>query len=55
MGKKRIKLEVYLDLDQTPGKFHSKESARNVVDHILKQSIPEYNPAVSTTNYSEEY
>lgn len=50
MQRDRIKLEVYVDLDPVPGTFHSKESARNVVDRILKESIPHYNPTVSTTN-----
>jgi hypothetical protein len=51
MERKRIKLEVYIDLDPTPGKtFHSKESARNGVDRILKERIPHLDPMVSTTN-----
>lgn len=53
--KKRIKLEVYVDLDRTPGTFHTKESARNAVDAILKDSIPHYNPTVSTTNEVQTY
>jgi hypothetical protein len=48
----RIKLEVYVDLDPIPGEFHSKESARNVVDNILRQNIGHYNPMVSTTSES---
>jgi hypothetical protein len=51
MKRTRIKLEVYVDLDPVPGTFHSKESARNVIDNMLKHSIPHYNPMVSTTNY----
>lgn len=47
MKKERIKLEVYVNLDPVPGTFHSKESARNVVDRILKESIPHYEPMVS--------
>lgn len=47
MKRARIKLEVYVDLDPTPGTFHSKESARNVVDAILKDRIAHYNPMVS--------
>lgn len=46
----RIKLEVYVDLDETPGTFHSKESAKNVVARILNERIPHYNPIVSTTS-----
>jgi len=49
MEQNRIKLEVYVTLDPMPGTFHSKESARNVVDAILKERIGHYNPIVSTT------
>jgi hypothetical protein len=50
MERKRIKLEVYMDLDPVPGTFHTKESARNQIAAILNQSIPWYNPIVSTTS-----
>lgn len=53
MERKRIKLEVYVDLDPVPGTFHSKESARNVVANILNERIPHYNPMVSTTSEEE--
>lgn len=46
----RIKLEVYVDLDPTPGTFHSKESARTVIAAMLTNNIPHYNPMVSTTS-----
>jgi len=42
----RIKLEVYVELDGVPGTFHTKESARQIVEAILKQQIPHYNPSV---------
>jgi hypothetical protein len=47
MDPKRVKLEVYVDLDPVPGAFHSVDSARNVVGDILQNSIPHYNPTVS--------
>lgn len=50
MERKRIKLEVYVDLDPVPGFFHSKESAQRAVRNILQDRIPHYNPTVSTTN-----
>lgn len=50
MQRKRIKLEVYIDLDPVPGTFHSKESARNQVAAILNEAIPHYLPMVSTTS-----
>lgn len=53
--RQRVKLEVYVDLDPIPGAFHSKESARNFVDGILKANIPHYNPMVSTTGDQYTY
>lgn len=47
--RKRIKLEVYVDLDPVPGTFHTKEGAGSIVAQILQQQIPHYNPAVSIT------
>jgi hypothetical protein len=43
----RIALVVYVDLDPTPGPFHSKESAQNNVRGILESQINHYNPVVS--------
>lgn len=42
----RICLEVYVDLDRTPGAFHTPESAREQVERILKEMIPHYEPRV---------
>lgn len=38
---------VYVDLDDVPGDFHSQESAQNVLNAILRDRIPQYNPMVS--------
>lgn len=43
----RIMLEVYVDLDDCPGPFHSKESARNHIASLLDNNIPHYKPMVS--------
>lgn len=43
----RVKLDVYVDLDPVPGAFHSKESARNIIAHMLRERIGHYNPTVS--------
>lgn len=43
----RIKLAVYVDLDPTPGVFHTAESAANYVRNILNISVGHYNPVVS--------
>jgi hypothetical protein len=55
MERERIMLEVYVDLDPTPGTFHSKESARNQIAAILQNMLPHYKPMVSTTNYQDVY
>lgn len=47
----RIKLAVYVNLDNTPGEFHSAESARNVVASILNGRIEHYDPMVSIEQY----
>lgn len=46
MKGERIKLVVYVDLDPIPGAFHTKESAREIVEGTLKQRIEHYNPQV---------
>jgi hypothetical protein len=43
----RIKLEVYINLDPTPGVFHTAESAQATIRNILQTYIPHYNPTVS--------
>ncbi len=42
----QIKLEVTVDLDPIPGSFHTKESARDIVEATLIQRIGHYNPKV---------
>lgn len=51
MDKTRIKLAVYVDLDSTPGPFHSADSARNAVSNILHPRVGHYNPNVSIESY----
>lgn len=46
MDRKRIKLEVLIDLDPIPGTFHTEESARKQVEAILLSSVGHYNPIV---------
>lgn len=41
---KRMAMLVFVDLDPVPGVFHTKESAVETVNEILKRSIPHYNP-----------
>lgn len=51
----RVKLEVWVNLDPTPGRFHSKESAKNVISGILLDRLGHYNPMVSVTSDQNEY
>lgn len=43
----RIKLIVYVDLDNVPGAFHTKEDAVYQIEDILKRQIGHYNPIVT--------
>jgi hypothetical protein len=47
MARTRIKLSVYVDLDDIPGAFHSAESAQNIVRNILRDTLGHYDPLVS--------
>lgn len=57
MKRTRIKLAIYVDLDPTPGIFHSAESAAAQIRNDLMRMIPHYNPLVSIESYdtSENY
>jgi hypothetical protein len=46
MDHKTVILIVEVELDYTPGIFHTPESAKNAVEHILQTRIPHYNPKV---------
>lgn len=43
---KRIALLVYVDLDPTPGAFHTEESAIGYVGVVLEQRLNHYNPKI---------
>lgn len=47
MKRKRITLEVDLDLDPMFGAMYTPESARDQVEAVLIQVFPHYNPAVT--------
>lgn len=47
MKRKRITIEIDVDLDPVPGTFHTPESARDTVERILVERIPHYNPAAT--------
>lgn len=42
----RIKLEVFVNLDEVPGTFHTPKSARETVGSILRDRIGHYDPIV---------
>lgn len=46
MKRRILILEVAVALDPVPGTFHEPENAKDVVQHILNQSIAHYHPTV---------
>jgi hypothetical protein len=46
-GRKRACFILFVDLDPTPGIFHSSQSAQNAIRNLLVERIPHYNPMVS--------
>lgn len=44
--RKTVTLIVKVELDDVPGTFHTPESAERVVQQILENAIPHYNPEV---------
>lgn len=51
MARTRIKLAVYVDLDDTPGAMHSAESARNLISSRIHHMFHPYNPMVSIESW----
>lgn len=51
----RVKLEVWVNLDNTPGPFHTKESARNIVAASLNAHLAHYQPMVNCTSDVKVY
>jgi 6-phosphogluconolactonase/glucosamine-6-phosphate isomerase/deaminase len=44
---KRVAFVVYVNLDEKPGRFYSKESAQNAVRQVLLNRIPDQDPYVT--------
>lgn len=42
----RIRIAIAVDLDPVPGDFHTVESAEKIVQTILLDRLPHYNPVV---------
>lgn len=51
MERERVSFTVQVDLDPTPGAFHSAAGARMALLDILTQRIPYYNPEVSREGF----
>lgn len=47
MERKRVVLEVDVELDPVPGAFHTAESAQENVQAMLNSMIPHYHPIVT--------
>jgi hypothetical protein len=45
--RKRIMLEVYVDLDPIPGAMHTEASARAIIQTLLDSGMSHYNPRVT--------
>ena len=45
-NRKRVRLEVYVSLDPTPGAFHTERDAAQIVERILMERIGHYSPFV---------
>lgn len=48
MDRKKVCIEVWVELDPVPGTMHTAESARETLQTILTNSIGHYNPQVVT-------
>jgi hypothetical protein len=46
MARQTVSLIVTVELDDVPGEFHTPESAERVIQIILENAIPHYNPEV---------
>jgi hypothetical protein len=50
----RVKFDLYVDLDNMPGAFHTVEDARYALAKLLKDQIPHYHPQVTLPNAPEQ-
>lgn len=46
MARDRVTLTIEVDLEPTPGTFHTAESARDVIQSFLEWNVGAYNPKV---------
>lgn len=51
--RKRIELNITLDLDPVPGAFHTGQSALDIVTEILESRLGHYHPEVAFTREFE--
>lgn len=55
MPSPRVMLATYVDLDPTPGAFHTADSARSIVNATLQRVMPHYTPIVSVVSYGRQF
>lgn len=48
MDRHRITLTIQVDLDPVPGTMHTRASAEQIIQGILNNTIPHYNPTVES-------
>lgn len=52
MQRTRVCLMIEIDLDLTPGTFHTVADAGNQVTRILNDAVPWYHPTVEITAHA---
>lgn len=45
-GRTRVAVTIIIDLDPVPGAFHTPESARQLIEGMILNAAPHYNPVV---------
>lgn len=53
MPRERITLIIGIDLDPTPGAFHTKRDMERQVQQLLDQALPHYNPGVAVSSVTQ--
>lgn len=46
MTRRKVLIEVEVELDPVPGTFHTADSAKEQITRILNSAIPHYHPRV---------
>lgn len=54
MRKRRVTLRVFMNLAPEPGDFHTEESARKLVQEVLRKNFPHNAPNVKVLGVIED-